>query len=307
MLSGAAPALTAAGDFVVPVGQQLRILIDRCVRIYWRSDSYNLVRSVLVVIMALLFGTVYWRMGYRQDTVWTRLSFFYTSTFYVGLTFLLSGVTILMPQRAAFYREQACEAYASWAYAVAFFIAELPYVTLNSLLFLCVTWFFAELYTAETLSPFLLFWQMALPFWGFLYMCTILGHAISAISPSMEVANAIGPGVASWFSSFAGFYLPRPYLPTGYLFIYWLNPFRYAFEGLVLTAFKDVPISCDGYQFLNATGQPLCVYKNGNDVISAMGMLPWGYGLDVATIFGYMAAFAIVALLGLRFLRFGTR
>lgn len=41
---------------------------------------------------------------YRQDTVWTRLSFFYTSTFYVGLTFLLSGVTILMPQRAAFYR-----------------------------------------------------------------------------------------------------------------------------------------------------------------------------------------------------------
>lgn len=43
-----------------------RAPIDRCVRIYWRSDSYNLVRSVLVVIMALLFGTVYWRMGVRR-------------------------------------------------------------------------------------------------------------------------------------------------------------------------------------------------------------------------------------------------
>lgn len=48
---------------------------------------------------------------YSQKTVWTRLSFCYTSSFYVGLTFLLSGVTILMPQRAAFYRcpSGACE------------------------------------------------------------------------------------------------------------------------------------------------------------------------------------------------------
>lgn len=29
------------------------------------------------------------------------------------------------------------------------------------------------------------------------------------------------------------------------------------------------------------SGQPLCIYKSGNDVIQHMGMLEWGYGLDV--------------------------
>eukprot|EP00667_Euglena_gracilis_P000327 EG_transcript_329 len=302
-----AEAAEGAERFVISQSRQLQILVNRCFRIYWRSDSYNLVRSLLVVVMALLFGTVYWRMDYSQKTVWTRLSFCYTSSFYVGLTFLLSGVTILMPQRAAFYREQACNAYSSWCYGVAFFIAELPYVTLNSLLFLCITWFFAALYWQDQGALLGQFWQLALPFWAFLYMCTILGHCICAISPSMEVANAIGPGVASWFSSFAGFYLPRPYLPTGYLFIYWLNPFRYAFEALILTEFADAPISCGDSLLINATGQPLCIYKSGNDVIQHMGMLEWGYGLDVGVLFGYMLAFGLITLLGLRFLRFGTK
>ncbi len=49
-------------QYVIPQFRQLQILVDRCFRIYWRSDSYNLVRSLLVVVMALLFGTVYWRM-----------------------------------------------------------------------------------------------------------------------------------------------------------------------------------------------------------------------------------------------------
>ena len=131
----------------VPLWRQLRTLHWRCKVIYWRSPSYNLVRTLLVMMLAFLFGTVYWRMEYEREDVFSRISFCYTTTFYVGLTFLLSGVTVLMSQRPVFYREQAARAYASWTYGAAFLLSELPYVTINSFLFLGITWFFSHLYS----------------------------------------------------------------------------------------------------------------------------------------------------------------
>lgn len=59
-----------------------------------------------------------------------------------------------------------------------------------------------------------------------------MGHAVAAISPTLEIANAIASGMGSWMSSFAGFYLPRPDIPSGYLWLYWLNPLRYAYEAM---------------------------------------------------------------------------
>jgi len=288
---------------------QLRVLTVRSCRIYWRSSSYNLVRTALVVAMAFLLGTVFFQMKYDQTDVTSRLSWCYTTAFYTGLTFLLSGITVLMPLRPAYYRERASNTYPSWAYGLSYFLAELPYVTLNSLLVLLVSWFFSTLYNpaSSPQSQFLKFWALALPFWAFLFMCTVVGHALSAISPSLEVANAIGPGMGSWLSSFAGFYLAYPHIPKGYTWIYWLNPFRYAYEALVLVEFQGYALSCEGYTFLNATGQPLCAFANGDAVISYMGMIPWAYGLDVGVVFLYLAAFMAVTLLGLKFLRFGSK
>eukprot|EP00667_Euglena_gracilis_P000419 EG_transcript_419 len=300
--------LQEAGTYAAGVNRQLRVLLWRAFKIYWRSPSYNLVRTTLVVILALLLGTVFFQLQYNQQGVFSRLSWCYTSCFYMGLTFLLSGVTLLMPMRTAYYRERASNTYSAWAYGVTLFIAELPYVTMNSLLVLVISWFFAKLYyTGDSQDKqFMTFWQMALPLWTFLYFCTILGHMLSAISPTLEVANAIGPGLGSWFSSFAGFYLPRPYIPMGYIWIYWLNPFRYAYEALVLSQFQNRPISCEGYSQLNASGLPLCTWKTGNQVIDYMGMISWGYGLDVGVVFAYMAAGMVVTLMGLKSLRFGT-
>ena len=55
---------------------------------------------------------------------------------------------------------------------------------------------------------------------------------------SLQIANALGPGIATWFSSLAGFYLPKPDIPSGYLWLYWLNPFRYTWESMVIKMFE---------------------------------------------------------------------
>lgn len=40
-------------------------------------------------------------------------------------------------------------------------------------------------------------------------------------------------------SLFAGFLIAEQNMPTFWLFMYWLNPLHYAFEGLTLTQFND--------------------------------------------------------------------
>lgn len=64
----------------------------------------------------------------------------------------------------------------------------------RSLLVLVISWFFAKLYyTGDSQDKqFMTFWQMALPLWTFLYFCTILGHMLSAISPTLEVCAECG-------------------------------------------------------------------------------------------------------------------
>lgn len=48
-------------------------------------------------------------------------------------------------------------------------------------------------------------------------------------------------GVASMIMAmFCGFLIPQDSFPTFWLFVYWLNPFHYALEGLIMTQFhKD--------------------------------------------------------------------
>jgi ABC-type multidrug transport system ATPase subunit/ABC-type multidrug transport system permease subunit len=302
-------SVETGGRYNLGFSQQFNILLDRCMRIYWRSSSYNLVRTTELVIIAILLGTVYWQLNYNVLAVWPRLALLYTASFYSGLTFIMSSITLLMPLRPSYYKERSSGAYSPWAYGFAYLVAELPYVTVNALLSLVIVYILSELYYIEDnfWARMATYWLLWLPYWLFLLMCTILGHALSAISPTLEVANAIGPGMASWFSSFAGFYMAYPDIPPGYTWLYWLNPFRYCYEALVLTQFPGRPLTCTNSPVVNSSGDPVCIYTSGDGVITYMGMLTWGYGLDIGVLVGYTGAFVLVTLLGLRFLRFGSK
>eukprot|EP00668_Euglena_longa_P005025 GGOE01005897.1.p1 GENE.GGOE01005897.1~~GGOE01005897.1.p1 ORF type:complete len:1434 (+),score=386.07 GGOE01005897.1:581-4303(+) len=287
---------------------QLWVLVHRAATIFWRAPNYNLMRTFLLVVICILLGTVYWNLQFDQSGVWPRMALFYTLSLYLGLTFALSATSVMLPMRAAYYKERASGAYSSWVYGVSYFIVELPYVFFNSVLALIIVWTLSRLSHNVTLGYHIrTYFAVFAPLWSFLYMCNIMGHAVAAISPTLEVANAIASGMASWMSSFSGFYLPRPDIPGGYLWLYWLDPLRYAYEAIILAEFDGMAISCNGYTTLNGTNQPFCRYKSGSDVIQQWGMLQWGYGMDIGVVWAYLICFGILAFIGLKWLKFGTR
>ena len=99
--------------------------------------------------------------------------------------------------RVVFYREKAAGMYSSNMYALAYMMAEVPWFTLCVLIFYVIVFFASQV--ADSFQQGLLY---LLPFWLFVTMCTFLSHLITAISPNYEVANALGPGMASWYHFF---------------------------------------------------------------------------------------------------------
>ncbi|KAK7242112.1 ABC transporter [Aureococcus anophagefferens] len=58
--------------------------------------------------------------------------------------------------------------------------------------------------------------------------------------PDEASAQAIGPSVSSLFSLFSGFVIAPAKMPSFWMFMYWISPCHYFFEGLVVTQFHGV-------------------------------------------------------------------
>ncbi|KAL3843577.1 hypothetical protein ACJIZ3_000980 [Penstemon smallii] len=89
---------------------------------YWRSPSYNLMRSVHMLFAAFLFGFVYWGQGkkiHNQQSLFTLLGSIYSSTLFCGINNSSSVLPYVSTERTVLYRERFSGMYASWAYSAA--------------------------------------------------------------------------------------------------------------------------------------------------------------------------------------------
>ncbi|MBA0686040.1 hypothetical protein Goari_013664, partial [Gossypium aridum] len=86
---------------------------------YWRSPKYNLVRLAFIILSSLLYGVLL-----RQK----------------GQNLCSSVLPFVSTQRTIVYRERFSRMYSSWAYSLAQVIIEIPYIFLEAVLFLTVTY-----------------------------------------------------------------------------------------------------------------------------------------------------------------------
>ena len=207
-----------------------------------------------------------------------------------------------MGQRVTFYREKAAGMYTTNMYGLAYMLAEIPYLIPNVLLFVIISFF-----GSDVGDSFERFFEHALPFWLFVVMCTFLSHTVTAISPNYDIANALGPGIATWFSSLAGFYLPKPDIPAAYIWLYWINPFRYTYESMIITMFDGKTFTCNPDHKVPCTSS-----VNYTEVLNFMGMaegqsIEWWYWFDQMVVAVYVLVWIIAAFICLRLFTFGSK
>jgi ABC-type multidrug transport system ATPase subunit len=104
---------------------QFRFLMYRFLLAYWRSPTYNFVRMVVSVVIALIFSSTYANQQYTNDVdVIARVALIYITTMFMGVVGMMTVQPVIFAERPGFYREQFSEIYDVKLYTLAATLVE---------------------------------------------------------------------------------------------------------------------------------------------------------------------------------------
>ncbi|KAL3538335.1 hypothetical protein ACH5RR_001701 [Cinchona calisaya] len=205
---------------------------------YWRSPSYNLTRFMFMFIASLAFGALFWDQGRKikdQQSLFNVLGSMFSATVFCGINNTSSVLPYVSTERAVLYRERFAGMYASWAYAVAQVIIEIPYIFVQALAFTVITYPMIGYYW----SAYKVFWYIYTMFCSLLYY-NYLGMMIVSMTPSFPVAAILQSAFYNIFYLFAGFLIPQPRIPKWWIWLYYLIPSSWALNGLLTSQYGDI-------------------------------------------------------------------
>ncbi|KAL8027252.1 hypothetical protein ABFX02_14G083200 [Erythranthe guttata] len=205
---------------------------------YWRSPSYNLMRSIHMLFASLLYGFLFWDQANKvdnQQSLFTLLGSMYSSTLFCGINNASSVLSHVSIERTVLYRERFAGMYAPWAYSIAQVIVEIPYILAQTLVITAITYPMI----GYAWSAYKVFWYFYAMFCTLLYF-TYLGMMLIAITPSYSIAAILQTSFYTMLNLFSGFLLPRPQIPKWWVWLYYVAPTSWSLNGLLSSQFGDV-------------------------------------------------------------------
>ncbi|KAK1592033.1 hypothetical protein Q3G72_018095 [Acer saccharum] len=110
---------------------------------YWRNPAYNLARLVFMIFAAFLFGTLFWQKGKEinnEQDLFNLLGSLYTAVIFLGINNCSSAQPYVATERTVLYRENFAGMYSPWAYSFAQVTIEVPYLMVQSIIYVAITY-----------------------------------------------------------------------------------------------------------------------------------------------------------------------
>lgn len=105
---------------------------------YWRNPSYSAIRMFFTTVIALMFGTIFWRVGSKtssQQDLFNAMGALYSAVMFIGVQNSQAVQPIVDVERTVFYREKAAGMYSALPYAYAQVAIEIPYTFVQTILY----------------------------------------------------------------------------------------------------------------------------------------------------------------------------
>ncbi|KAG5553360.1 hypothetical protein RHGRI_011287 [Rhododendron griersonianum] len=204
---------------------------------YWRNPQYNAIRFFMTIVIAALFGFIFWKKGQqmtKQQDLINLLGAMYAAVLFLGATNASSVQAIVVIERTVFYRERAAGMYSALPYAFSQVAIEVIYVTIQTLVY------FLVLYSMIGFE-----WKVVKVLWFYYYilMCfiyfTMYGMMVVALTPGVQIAAIVMSFFLSFWNLFSGFLIPRPQIPIWWRWYYWASPVSWTLYGLVTSQVGD--------------------------------------------------------------------
>ncbi|VAH42773.1 unnamed protein product [Triticum turgidum subsp. durum] len=205
---------------------------------YWRNPPYTLVKYFYTIILALLFGTMFWGIGrkrHNQQDLFSAMGSMYSTILFMGVQNSTSVQPVVAVERTVFYRESAARMYSPLPYALGQVVIELPYILVQSLIYGILV--YAMIGFEWTVAKF--FWYMFFMYFTLAYF-TFYGMMSMGLTSNYNVASIASTAFFALWNLFSGFIIPRTRIPIWWRWYYWLNPIAWTLNGLVTSQYGDV-------------------------------------------------------------------
>lgn len=200
-----------------------------------RDGPTNKVRARMSIASAVIFGSVFWRMGQSQTSIQDRMGLLQVAAINTAMAALTKTVGVFPKERAIVDRERAKGSYGLGPYLLSKLLAEIPVGASFPLLFGAILYPMAGLH--PTLSRFG-------KFCGIVtvesFSASAMGLTVGAMVPTTEAAMALGPSLMTVFLVFGGYYVNAENTPIVFRWIPRVSLIRWAFQGLCINEFRGL-------------------------------------------------------------------
>ncbi|KAK4835862.1 hypothetical protein QYF36_015451 [Acer negundo] len=205
---------------------------------YWRSPSYNLMRILHTLASSLFFGILFWKQGKKldnQQNLFNILGSIYASVIFLGINNCSSVLPYVAMERTVMYREKFAGMYSPRAYALAQVMVEFPYLLIQAVIYVIITYPMIGYYG----SVYKVFWNLYGMFTTLLYF-NYLGMVLVSLTPNFMIASILSSVFYTLFNLFSGFLIPQPKIPKWWIWLYYLTPSSWALNGMLTSQYGDV-------------------------------------------------------------------
>ncbi|KAK0607498.1 hypothetical protein LWI29_015832 [Acer saccharum] len=205
---------------------------------YWRSPEYNFTRLVSMICSAIMFGLLFWQKGKEinnEQDLFIIMGSMYIAVIFLGINNCSSILPYVATERNVLYREYFAGMYSPWAYAFAQVTIEVPYILVQAIIYVAITYPMIGYYW----SVYKVFWFFYATFCTFLYF-VYLGMVMVSLCSSLEIASILATAIYTILNLFSGFLIPGPKIPKWWIWCYWICPTAWSLNGLLTSQYGDM-------------------------------------------------------------------
>ncbi|KAF0715900.1 Aste57867_3122 [Aphanomyces stellatus] len=230
-------------------------VMRRQFRLLVRNTAFIKGRFMMVLVMGLIYGTVFYQMNQGLPQVVLGLAF--TSILFIAIG-QAAQMPTFMEYRHVFYKQRGANFYRTASYVLSNSLAMVPFAIGESIVFGSIVYWMAGF--ASDISAFIFFLvilflaNLSFASWFFF---------LSSAAPNLLIAQPVSFISILIYVLFAGFIIIRPNIPDYFIWLYWINPLSWCFHALAVNQYRTSAFShCtfNGIDFCKITNDPTMTF-----------------------------------------------
>ncbi|KAH7439020.1 hypothetical protein KP509_04G041200 [Ceratopteris richardii] len=215
-----------------------KALLQACLSREWilmkRNSFLHIFKTCQATLVTIVALTIFLRTELHQTTV--ADGNLYVGALFFGLILVMfngfSEMAMVVSRLPVFYKERDQLFYPAWAYSIPVVIIRLPLSLLESLIWVCLTYYTIG-FTPEPSR----FFRQLLVLFCVSQMASGLFRLLGSVGRSTIIASTFGSFILMIIFILGGFVISKDRIPNWWIWCYWVSPLMYGQNGLVINEF----------------------------------------------------------------------